>query len=99
MSLLSFDLDMLDEEFIYVPPRPRIVWAVAPAPKPAETCCGCGVDHYEHQLCPECGLCLSECCDCPPVMLNPVDELDGDPDYLDFLARADYQYEDWRDER
>lgn len=38
MSLLSFDLDMLDEEFIYVPPRPRIVWAVAPAPKPAKAC-------------------------------------------------------------
>ncbi len=34
MSLLSFDLDILDEEFIYQPRRPRIVWEVAPEPKP-----------------------------------------------------------------
>lgn len=65
---------------------------------PKETCCDCGKHYYEHQLCSECGCCFADC-DCPPVMVDPVDELDGDPDYLDFLYRADCDYEDRRDGR
>lgn len=42
-------------------------------------CTDCGRALFEHQMCPECGYCLT-CCDCPPTY-EPGD--DDDCPYYD----------------
>lgn len=55
-------------------------------------CTGCDRALHETQMCPECGLCLADCCICPPVV--SVDDLANDPEYAAFLDRADREFEE-----
>ncbi len=66
--------------------------AAGKLPPPAETCCKCGVDRYEWQLCEVCGYCTADCCQCEQEPSND--------DCLWFLGingdDADYKYDEMR---
>lgn len=70
----------------YVPIRSVPAWNIT-------TCSGCDCVMDDSLTCPECGLCLAECCTCAPSHLDDFDY----PDYAD--TGEDAAYDDMRDLR
>lgn len=69
----------------YVPIRSVPEWNM--------TDCDCGKHLHDSLLCPECGLCLADCCTCTPSWLD-------DPEFEDYRDTGeDAAYDDYKDTR
>lgn len=59
-------------------------------------CTGCDRSLHESQMCPECGYCLAECCECKTQLIE-ADDLDDE--YDAWLDKCDRDFDDMMDAR